>query len=99
MRCPWSTSLQQILSAAPLLLVLTDVHADQSARDNGPPPSEEAFKACEGHNERDLLQLPGETGDVFHAVCLYYRGKLAAQPAHRHGTKPTKPKPPAKPPS
>lgn len=98
MNCTRASSLQVSLSAAVFIFVHAGASADQSARDNGPAPSPEAFQACEGRKERDLIDLPGENGPVFHAVCLYYRGKLAAQPAHRHGTKPTKPPSPSKPP-
>ncbi|MGF6282207.1 hypothetical protein ABH908_000308 [Pseudomonas frederiksbergensis] len=97
MRFSWSGSITPHLTLFGLCLVLSDAPADQSARDNGPAPSEDAFRICEGHNERDLIDIPGDNGQVFHGVCLEYRGRLALQPAHRHGTHPTKPQPSPKP--
>jgi hypothetical protein len=86
-------TIPPLLTLISLCLVLDDAPADQSARDNGPAPSEDAFRICEGHNLRDLIDIPGDNGKVFHGVCLEYRGRLALQPAHRHGTHPTKPQP------
>lgn len=97
MRITWLGTFTLLLTLIALCLVLNEAPADQSARDNGPPPSEDAFRICEGHNERDLIDIPGDNGEVFHGVCLVYRGRLALQPAHRHGTHPIKPQPLPKP--
>jgi hypothetical protein len=93
MKFPVRASLPQVLAIVSFSLVLPHVTADQEARDNGPPPSDEDYMACEGRLVGDIFKRYEENGDVVWSACYIVRDRLAAQPAHRHGTKPTNAQP------
>lgn len=93
MKSTMRASLPQLLTIAGFFLVVSQATADQEARDNGPPPSEEDYLACEGRSEGDIFKRYERNGDVVWSACFVVRDRLAAQPAHRHGTKPTNAQP------